>query len=512
MVHELWFYQLILILAGLLSTSLGLYAHIKMKDAPGVSYFKYVTLFSAIFTFSYAFELSSTSLFHIKLWLSMEYLVLPFLPVFILLMCLDYNGQKLKQRIYYMLFVIPIMTIFLHSTNDLHHFYYRSVGLRSDTPFPVVKLEWGPWFYVHYLFLFLCLMISIMMLLKQFKKSLFRFRMQLLFMIVGIITPIFANFFYLNKLSPYGIDLGPVSMSLSYFFFAAALLSYQMFNVAPIARDTVFESMKEGIIVLNQNDCIVDFNDMVRKIIPTLAIGKPILDVLGFNRKLADIISLEQECDFESELSHFHIRFSPVFHKNESEIGKIISFVDVTERVILQEKLKELASVDGLTQVYNRTFFFKKFESTFEQLLMQGGKISLIMFDIDHFKNINDTYGHEAGDLVLKQIPKIVKELTRSKDIVGRYGGEEFIICLPDAEMSEAKNIASSIRERISNHAILFNGHEIFVTSSFGISSANINPLDDNQSINTLVREADQALYEAKNSGRNHVKVYEKVV
>lgn len=91
------------------------------------------------------------------------------------------------------------------------------------------------------------------------------------------------------------------------------------------------------------------------------------------------------------------------------------------------------------------------------------------MFDIDHFKRINDTYGHEAGDQVLTQIAKIVKECIQVKDVIGRYGGEEFIICLPDVELSDAKNLANSIRESISDSPILFHGREIFVTSSFGI-------------------------------------------
>lgn len=234
MEQELLIYILIVIFAGMLSLFLCVYALLKIKDAPGAKYYILVTMTSAIFTFSYAFELASATLEHMKFWLRVEYLALPFIPVFTLLMCFEYVGQKLKTRIYYFLFVTPILTIFMHSTNDLHHFFYTSIGVREDTPFPILKLGGGPWFYVHSIFVFSCMMFSVIILLKQLKKSLFRFRMQILMMVAGLIVPLIATHFYLNGLSPYGIDLGPVSMSITFLFHGAALISFQMFNVDPL--------------------------------------------------------------------------------------------------------------------------------------------------------------------------------------------------------------------------------------------------------------------------------------
>ncbi|MFJ8246244.1 histidine kinase N-terminal 7TM domain-containing protein [Peribacillus asahii] len=519
MPHELWMYMLVVIIAGSLSLFLCLYAQLKLKDAPGAKPYIIVTLLSAIFTFSYACELASTTLEQIKFWLNMEYLALPFIPVFILLMCFEYVGQKLKHWMYYLLFVIPINTIFMHSTNDLHHLYYTSVELRSDSPFPIIKLEWGPWFYIHAIFLFLCLMISVLILLMQLKKSVFRFQMQILMMIAGLIVPIIANHFYLNGLSPYGIDLGPVSMSISFLFHGAALLSFQMFNVAPIARDTVFENMKDGIIVLNQNGVIVDYNHAMLNALPILnnhVIGKALLDVLNGDKQLVDIIYHKQEGDYElcldGKMIHYHIRFSPVRNKNNLPIGQIITFVDVTERVYMQKELQQLASMDGLTQVFNRTFFMKKAELLFDTLTMSGGNLSVIMFDIDHFKKVNDTFGHEAGDAVLTQIVSVAKENLREIDFMGRYGGEEFIICMPDTLLPEAYERANAIREKISESYTCINDKQICVTSSFGISFAQIVAGDHSQSIQILTREADLALYAAKGKGRNCVELYEQAV
>jgi len=123
-----------------------------------------------------------------------------------------------------------------------------------------------------------------------------------------------------------------------------------------------------------------------------------------------------------------------------------------------------------------------------------------MMLDIDHFKKINDTYGHLAGDFVLKEIAKIVKNLIRKSDICGRFGGEEFVILLPNTKLSGAMKLAERIRETIQNHTFDFNGKKINVTVSIGITSVGVN-----DSYESLISRADEALYEAKEKGRNRI-------
>ncbi|MFJ7969949.1 histidine kinase N-terminal 7TM domain-containing protein [Psychrobacillus sp. NPDC096389] len=508
-------YILIVILAGVISFFLCLYAQLKLKEAPGARPYFVVTLLSTIFTFSYAFELASTSLGQVQFWLRIEYLALPFIPVFVLMMSFEYVGQKLKQWFYYVLFILPIITIFMLNTNDLHHLYYISMKLNNDGPSPILELEYGPWFYVHSIFVFLCLMIAIIVLLMQLKKPQFRFRMQVLLMATGLVIPILASYLYLNGLSPYGMDLGPVSMSITFIFHGVALLSFQMFHVSPIVRDKVFESMKEGVIVLNQNGAIVDYNKAIVRVIPMLNsrdIGKLLTDILGKESPLAEIIFDGRECDYkiciDNKVTYFHISFSSIQNKKNVHLGKIISFADVTERVYMQEMLKQLASMDGLTQVLNRTFFMKKAEMIIDDLATTGGSVSVIMFDIDHFKMVNDTFGHEAGDIVLAHVTSIAKETIRATDVIGRYGGEEFILCMPNTSIHEAYEVANLLKQKISTNHTAINGKEIYVTSSFGLSNAFIDAEDNNSLLQVLIRQADQALYEAKENGRNCVHMY----
>ncbi|MBU8730253.1 diguanylate cyclase [Cytobacillus oceanisediminis] len=516
--HELWMYILILTFSGGLSLSLCLFAHFKLRNAPGAGPYKILTLLSAIFAFSYAFELSGSTLAEIQFWLGIEYLFMPFIPVFTLLMCLEYAGHKLGKRLYFSLFIIPILTIFMHHTNKLHHFYYSAVRLRENTPFPVLDLEYGFWFYVHAIFLFVCLMFSMIILLLRLRRSFWRFRMQILLMTAGLAVPIVANHYYLNDLSPYGIDLGPVSMSISFILHGIALFSFQMFNLAPIARDTVFESMKEGVIVLNQNGAIVDFNQAMLPVMPDLkqsAIGKHIHDVLHGNSTLRKVICSGKNGDYvwenEGEQVHFQVQFSPVYSLNKDPIGRIISLADVTEKVNMQKTLKRLASIDSLTQIYNRAYFLSEMESSLSTL-SPGSDVSLIMFDIDHFKHVNDTYGHEAGDLVLVQIAGLVKNSLRKRDIIGRYGGEEFMIYLPDTPAHDAHLLIEAIRLDIAGSPIIVDDNRISITSSFGLSHTNVSADNLDNPSKILLKHADLALYDAKRNGRNNVQRYGEIL
>ncbi|PKG24616.1 histidine kinase N-terminal 7TM domain-containing diguanylate cyclase [Niallia nealsonii] len=512
MTKELVFYIVVDIFGALLSLFLSAYAFFKIRNTPGGKYYIIATFLSSLFTLFYVFELTSSSLEEIKLWIRMEYLPLSFLPVFILLMCCEFVGAKIKKVFYSILFATPLLTIFLQFTNDFHHIYYTSMKLKENSPFPVADLTGGPWFYVHSIFLYTCVFSSIVVLLMQVKMVPFKFKMQIILMAIGLSIPIFGSIFYLSNTSPYGIDTGPISMSLSFLFHGAALFSFQMFNVAPILRDVVFESMKEGVIVLNDENAVVDYNHVAKKIIPTLRnqmIGHPLEEILKDDQMLLEIIHYQKEWDYKwsnnQDILHYHTSYSPVWNRKNKLIGRIITFSDVTERVEMQEKLQRLASIDGLTQVYNRTFFLSKAETIIETLSTNGAEIACIMFDIDHFKHINDTYGHEIGDIILKHVVEMAQSSLGEKDLIGRFGGEEFVIFMPNASQQDAFKLAEIIRKKIFATSKLVRGKEVFVTSSFGISNAFIDFRIERPSFKELMNQADQALYTAKRTGRNCV-------
>lgn len=179
------------------------------------------------------------------------------------------------------------------------------------------------------------------------------------------------------------------------------------------------------------------------------------------------------------------------------------SAVNSIELEKANSSLQAFSRVDHLTQLYNRGYWEQRLEEEFSRSLRTGQPCSLIMFDIDFFKSINDEYGHQAGDEIIRITADQVRHKIRSTDIPGRYGGEEFGIVLIDTTADSAKIMAERLRKSISALLIDYEGEEITFTISLGISEISAEMSQYNQWLET----ADQALYQAKNNGRNQVVV-----
>jgi len=173
----------------------------------------------------------------------------------------------------------------------------------------------------------------------------------------------------------------------------------------------------------------------------------------------------------------------------------------VMENAELYFKMKELARKDGLTGIYNRQYFQERLEVEFNEAKKNNYPLSLVIFDIDHFKKFNDMYGHLFGDKVLTSVAEVVCSNLRKSDLIARYGGEEFILLLPRTSLDEAYEKVEDLRKLISGHVINDNLISVSVTASFGISSYDECAFNEND----LIRTADDALYMAKESGRNCV-------
>ena len=185
----------------------------------------------------------------------------------------------------------------------------------------------------------------------------------------------------------------------------------------------------------------------------------------------------------------------------------LASVRDVTELKNTQKELELLASTDTLTKLYNRRYFMNTSLSVLDLAKRNKTDLSIIMLDIDDFKNVNDTYGHETGDKVLKILSKVLQKLSRKSDIVSRWGGEEFVILLPETDVDGALVISEKIRKEVENLTISSEAKgEFSFTVSLGVSCINAN---EDSNIEASINRADKALYKAKESGKNRVQVYE---
>lgn len=169
------------------------------------------------------------------------------------------------------------------------------------------------------------------------------------------------------------------------------------------------------------------------------------------------------------------------------------------------DKLHEEANTDGLTKCYNKTFFNNQLEMEVKKCKVTGKPLTLIIFDLDHFKKLNDNYGHDAGDFVLKEKARLIRENgIRQGDIFARYGGEEFCILLPNTNLKQGFEIAERLRKLVEKHEFIYDGKRLPVTASIGVA-------DYRMGVNNgtdLFKRADSAVYKSKEGGRNQVNFF----
>lgn len=176
---------------------------------------------------------------------------------------------------------------------------------------------------------------------------------------------------------------------------------------------------------------------------------------------------------------------------------------DRLEKKQANQKLQHLASTDGLTSLYNRSYFIEEAKNELKRSARNHTPLQLVMIDVDLFKDINDRYGHQAGDCVLQQFSQCAKSYLRETDLISRYGGEEFCILLQNTDQEGALVFAERLRQGVEEMRLMYQEHEIQITISLGIASYN-----EKDSFHEFSRKADMALYKAKNSGRNRVEQY----
>jgi diguanylate cyclase (GGDEF)-like protein len=179
---------------------------------------------------------------------------------------------------------------------------------------------------------------------------------------------------------------------------------------------------------------------------------------------------------------------------------KIKSLQDELKRS--NEILKDLSNTDYLTKLYNRRFLREVLDREFQRALRKKEPLSLVMTDIDHFKQVNDRYGHQEGDQVISQVGRYIGAMVRRYDTAVRYGGEEFVVVLPDTPLDQAMQFAERIRLGVQQLSFAGSIKELTITLSFGVATFPLGAIDCPDS---LVRQADEALYRAKERGRNRV-------
>lgn len=231
-------------------------------------------------------------------------------------------------------------------------------------------------------------------------------------------------------------------------------------------------------------------------------VGDRLLDVVLFRSGGEDGLRMQlRQC---LNLASRLLPSSAADEDGEASVGHLNNLVEQQTSLLRQrnERLEYLAARDPLTGLYNRRHLEERMALEMARLHRYGQGFSIALFDLDHFKHINDSLGHAAGDEVLKHVSGILEQSTRSVDFVGRFGGEEFLVCLPNTPLANARLTAERLRVAIAGSTLVLSGQEIRVTVSGGVSEVTQVDLAWQE----VLERADTALYQAKASGRNCVK------
>ncbi|WP_094228619.1 histidine kinase N-terminal 7TM domain-containing protein [Methanolobus psychrotolerans] len=334
---------LILILSALLF-------HIrKHKDAIGTTCFSFLLLSTIIYAFFYAFEICSTTLDSALIYYKLEYIGIPFIPAFLLTFAIKYTGKKhwLTTPTLVSIFAIPLITLILVFTTGKHTLYHKELFMNSEALFPALTFVPGIWYGVQEFYNILCIIFSIILLLKMWLEVTPAFRKQVTIVMIGTLIPFLALLLYIAGMIPPGLDPIPYSLAFSSLLIYVGITQYRLLDVAPLARSLLFGKLPDGVIVLDGMQRIVDYNPSAAKYLKITSedIGKSASNVLD---SWPELINEEQDIDkrnsielkkkIEESYVWLNVDFLPLSNENDS-MGQMIILRNITESKEAEEEL-----------------------------------------------------------------------------------------------------------------------------------------------------------------------------
>lgn len=515
MTSQLTAYMTLFCTSGILNLYLCFYVYIKRHRYANIkNFFALNCLSIAIYCFAAAFGLTATNIQEIKFWTIIQYIGMPFSPPLGLLFIMQYLGIKITKQRVILFLTIPLISFIMVATNDFHHLQYKEFVIHPTLGAPYSIIEIGIWYLVHGMYTFGCMFAAFLLVIFRWKETAKMYRPQLIALMFGELVPMVTAFIYLIGITPPGFDPVPMVLWVTSILYLWSISSTRLFTVMPIAKDAIFNSISDGVIVLDESHHLIEFNEASNKMFPQLnkdMVGKNFNDLWlkvtgGSDDFQLASVGAERELKIEIELSDkiYQVRTSILKHGSVKK-GFLIILTEITELKRLQLELEKQAYFDELTQIYNRRAFFQQCEQKLTKAKMTNIPLTVILFDIDFFKKVNDTYGHLIGDQLLKHVARICQSQLEKNTLFARYGGEEFVVALKGNSVKEGSKVADEIRMTIESEPLVVDDLIISITASFGVAERS---KETDETLTQLLHNADQALYGAKEEGRNCVLVY----
>ncbi len=478
--------------------------------------FSALTLCIGVYLFGYLMIINSSNLQEMIFWNQVQYLGLPFISALWLLLVFLYskNIYKLEKWMLVLLLLIPVITFFMRLTNSWHHLFYRSWDIKQVFGYPYLNMERGHWYYINISYSILCLLLAITIYYVGCSKKRSNYiSPQFWVFLLTSFFPLAGIIMIASTYGVQGIDYAALFIPISFLVISYGIFKYDFLEIKTLARETIFENSSIGMVILESELGIIDYNKAAKNFFAALNIPLSsypagyILDQLpelsdAFNNTTLQELSLL----VDGEKRFYEIDSMPLGKSPSTNMRMLKSIRDITENKRVQEKLRFLATTDFLSGLYNRAEFMELAQREFIQAQKNNRELSFLMIDLDRFKIINDTFGHAAGDEVIREIGNIIRSGFRKTDIAGRLGGEEFAVVLNNTSLEEAKKIAKQFLDMVNRVRVVYGKQEIRLTASIGVAAAS-DKTGDESNIENVIRDADDALYKAKSEGRNCVVV-----
>lgn len=466
-----------------------------------------------IYDIGYAFELMNNSLPGKMTWVHFEHVGILLITPTWLLLSFYFTGRlkSVTPKLVVGLSIVPVITFLSAQTLGGWNLFHHNPRLDISGPFPMFTYDRGFFTYLYLAYFLIFLLLASIFYTLMLMDAPAAFRKQTITYWVASLMPWFVGTVYNLGLMPHNLDVIPFALSLSAILFGMGFLKFQLLDILPLARDVVFEGMSDGVLVLDPGDRIIDLNACLMTMLPGVtkeSIGLSVFEALRDYPLLLEQVSSNniQTVDLQvvigEETLHYRSNLSQLSNRQKNLVGKIIMLHDFSPVKQLMQQLEELSQRDFLTGVCSRRYFLELADIEFYRLQRYGGELSLIMLDIDQFKRINDTYGHTAGDAALVMVVNNMRPLLRQSDFIGRFGGEEFFILLPNTCPESCLEITNRLREVVEQGCLEYEGHQIRLTASFGVTGV---VASGSETLEELIRCADKAAYEAKRLGGNQV-------
>ncbi|MEE8441573.1 MAG: sensor domain-containing diguanylate cyclase [Spirochaetia bacterium] len=479
----------------------------------------------ALWAFFYGFEILSQSELYRQLWSQVAYIGIYGTGAFLLRFAVKWLHPSRQGWWLQLVWIVPVFMVLAVFTNEWHGLVWPEIRPSDLAPY-VWFYGHGPVFWVGAIFQYLVVGTSVVLITLAAWTRRGVYRRQALLVLAGVAVAVVGNAIYLARLIALPLDITPMALAVSTGIFYSGVSRARLLDLLPAARHRVVDLMPDGLLVLDENSRVIDWNtaaltmwgisqseltgtpvaDLVplwsAQIAPGLADSGP--GVFRTTLRIDDGLTAKTYVDVDGR------RFSTrsggsdgwiVVFRDASEIRRAErDLQDANKRLeTLNKMLLSQAMHDSLTGLFNRAYLDEALPRELARCRRDGSTIALLILDVDHFKSVNDTYGHDTGDLVLREVARLVRGIVRAGDIPCRFGGDEIVAVMPGAPEAEVAGVAERMRQRVSEERFGDESARLSVTVSVGFA---IFPVHADSSAD-LFRAADRALYAAKDAGRD---------